>query len=104
MKYAVIAISGTQYQVEENQVITVDNQNLDADKKNTLSEVLLTVDGDKVQVGTPFVKDATVEYQIVKDFKGEKIDIFKFKSKSRYRRSAGFRPQLTNIKITKLNF
>lgn len=103
MKYAVIAISGTQYQVEEGQTITVDNQNLEVDKKNNLTDVLLTVDGDKVEVGTPFVKGASVEYQIIKDFQGEKIDIFKFKSKSRYRRSAGFRPQLTDIKITKIN-
>ena len=104
MKYAVIAISGTQYQVEEGQTITVDNQNQDVDQKTNLTDVLLTVDDDKVAVGSPFVKGASVDYQIVADLKGEKVDIFKFKSKSRYRRSAGFRPQLTNIKITKINF
>jgi len=104
MKYAVIAISGTQYQVTEDQVITVDNQNLDVDKKTTLTDVLLTVNDDKVSVGTPFVKGASVEYQVVKDFQGEKLKIFKFKSKSRYRRTNGFRPQLTDIKITKINF
>jgi large subunit ribosomal protein L21 len=104
MKYAVIAISGTQYQVSEGQVITVDNQSLETGKKNTLTDVLLTVNEDKVSVGTPFVKDASIEYEAVKDYKGEKIDVFKFKSKSRYRRSAGFRPQLTDIKITKINF
>ncbi|MFZ2153227.1 MAG: 50S ribosomal protein L21 [Microgenomates group bacterium] len=103
MKYAVIAISGTQYLVKEDQVITVDNQNLEKDKKNKIEEVLLTVNDDQVKVGTPFVTGATVEYQVAENYKGEKVDVFKFKSKSRYRRSMGFRPQLTDIKITKIN-
>jgi large subunit ribosomal protein L21 len=103
MKYAVIAVSGTQYLISEDQVITIDNQNLEPDKKNTLDTVLLTVDGDKVKVGTPTVKGATVEYQVVNNYQGEKVDVFKFKSKSRYRRSMGFRAQLTDIKIIKIN-
>lgn len=104
MKYAVIAISGTQYQVSEGQVITVDNQSLENGKNATINDVLLTVDDEKVSVGTPTVKDASVQYEVLKNYQGKKVDVFKFKSKSRYRRSAGFRPQLTDIKITKINF
>jgi large subunit ribosomal protein L21 len=104
MKYAVIAISGTQYQVSEDQVITVDKLDLKTEGKGICNDVLLTVDGDSVKVGNPLVKDASVEYELVKDYQGEKLKIFKFKSKSRYRRTAGFRAQLTDIKITKINF
>lgn len=103
MKYAVIAVSGTQYLVKEDQVITVDNLNLEKDATNKIENVLLTVDGDKVSVGTPTVAKASVEYSVVNNYQGEKVDVFKFKSKSRYRRSMGFRPQLTDIKITKIN-
>lgn len=103
MKYAVIAVSGTQYLVKEDQVITVDNQNLDKDKSGKLDSVLLTVNDDAVKVGTPTVDGASVEYQVVNNYQGEKVDVFKFKSKSRYRRSMGFRAQLTDIKITKIN-
>ena len=103
MKYAVIAISGTQYLVKEDQVITVDKQNLEIDKTNKIDAVLLTVDESKVKVGTPNVSGASVEYQVVNNYQGEKVDVFKFKSKSRYRRSMGFRAQLTDIKITKIN-
>ena len=101
MKYAVIALSGTQYKVEENQVITVDK--LDPSIKST-SEVLLTVDDDKVKVGTPTVKDASIDFERVKDYQGTKLRISTFKAKSRYRKTRGFRPQLTDIKITKINF
>lgn len=104
MKYAVIAVSGTQYLVKENQVITIDSQNLEVGKSQKIDTVLLTVNDAQVKVGTPTVKDSSVEYEVVKNYQGEKIDVFKFKSKSRYRRSMGFRPQLTDIKITKLNF
>ena len=101
MKYAVIAISGTQYKVEENQVITVDK--LDPSIKST-TEVLLTVDGDKVKVGTPNVKGASVDFENVRDYQGEKLRVSTFKAKSRYRKTKGFRAQLTDIKITKINY
>jgi large subunit ribosomal protein L21 len=103
MKYAVIAISGTQYIVKEDQVITVDKLDLKPEEKGTCTEVLLTVDEDKVKVGDPTVKGASVDYVVDKEYQGEKIRVFKFKSKSRYRKTNGFRAQLTDIKITKIN-
>lgn len=104
MKYAVIAISGTQFRVEENQKLSVDNLNLKEGEKNTTDQVLLTVDEDKIKVGTPIVKDAKVEFQILKNYQGKKLTVFKYKSKSRYRKTTGFRPQLTDIQITKITF
>ncbi len=104
MKYAVIAISGTQYQIEENQTITVDLLDLKEDEKSSTDQVLLTVDEDKVKVGTPTVKDASVEFKVVKHYQGKKIRVFKYKSKSRYRKTNGFRAQLTDIQILKINF
>ncbi len=102
MKYAIISISGSQYQVEEGQTITVNNLNLELNKKNTLNDVLLTVDKDKVQIGTPYVKNASIEYLVIKNYQDKKLKVFKYKSKSRYRKTQGFRAQLTDIKITKI--
>jgi large subunit ribosomal protein L21 len=104
MKYAVIAISGTQHQIEENQKIVVDSLNLKEEEKSSTDQVLLTVNEDKVKVGTPTVKDASVEFKVLKNYQGEKLKVFKYKSKSRYRKTTGFRPQLTEIQITKINF
>jgi large subunit ribosomal protein L21 len=72
MKYAVIAISGTQHQVEENQKIVVDNLNLKEGEKTSTDQVLLTVNDDKIIVGTPIVKNASVEFTVNKNFQGEK--------------------------------
>ena len=102
MKYAIIAISGSQLKAEENKIVTVDNLNLEEGVTSTTDQVLLTVNDDKIEVGTPTVKDASVEFKVVKNYKGEKIRIFKYKSKSRYRKTQGFRSQLTDIEITKI--
>jgi large subunit ribosomal protein L21 len=104
MKYAVIAISGTQHQIEENQKIVVDSLNIKEEEKSSTDQVLLTVNEDKVKVGTPTVKNASVEFKILKNYQGKKLKVFRYKSKSRYRKTTGFRPQLTEIQITKINF
>lgn len=103
MKYAVIAISGTQYQVSENDIITVDNLDSKEGEKNTCDQVLLTVDDKKVAVGNPTVKEASVDYQIIKNYQGDKLKVYKYKAKSRYHKTIGFRPQLTDIKILKIS-
>ncbi len=104
MKYAVIAISGTQHQIEEDQKIVVDLLDIKEGEKSSTDQVLLTVDENKVKVGTPTVKDASVEFKVLKHFQGEKLHVFKYKSKSRYRKTTGFRAQLSEIQITKINY
>ena len=102
MKYAVIAISGSQFKVEEKQKLTVDNLNLKEGEKSVSDQILLTAEDDKIKVGTPTVKGAKVEFKVLKNYQGEKLKVFKYKSKSRYRKTMGFRPQLTEIQITKI--
>ena len=103
MKYAVIAISGSQYKISENDIITVDKNDLKDGEKSSTDQVLLTVNEDKVVVGTPTVKGATVDFEVVKHFQGEKIQVSTFRSKSRYQKHMGYRAQLTDLKITKIN-
>ena len=103
MKYAVIAISGTQYKIEENQTITVDNLGLKEGETSSTDQVLLIVNDDKVEIGTPIIKNASVDYKIIKNYQGKKLRVFKYKSKSRYRKTMGFRAQLTDIQILKIS-
>lgn len=104
MKYAVIAISGTQYKIEEGKIYTVDLVDGKEGDKLTTDQVLLVVDEKDTKIGTPTVKDATVNYEIVKNYQGDKLHVFKYKSKSRYRKTWGFRAQLTDIKINKITY
>ena len=103
MKYAVIALSGTQYLVEEGQTITATKLDLKENDKSNTDQVLLIVDGDKVTIGKPVVEKATVDFEVLKQYQGKKVHIFRYKGKSRYRKAQGFRAQLTDIKILKIN-
>lgn len=102
MKYAIIAISGSQFKVQENDILSIDLQEAKEGDRLSTNQVLLTSNEGKVKVGTPTVKDSAVEYEVIKNYQGKKIDISTYKAKSRYRRHLGFRPQLTEIKITKI--
>lgn len=103
MKYAICQISGRQYKVSEGEEIDIEKIEGKKDDKLKTNEVLLLIDGDDVLIGQPHIKDASVSYQIVGQFKGEKIRVAKFKAKSRYRKVRGHRQKLTKIKILKVS-
>ncbi len=100
MQYAVIATGGKQYQVSVGSVLNVEK--VIADKEVVFDQVLLVVDGDKVDLGTPTVAGVQVYAEKIADVKGEKIEVFKYKSKSRYRRHTGHRQSYTQVKITSI--
>jgi len=95
---AVIKIANSQYIVSPQQQLEVDKV-FTSTGKQTLSEVLLLIDGDKVVVGQPHVAGASVDIEVLGTVKGEKVRVFKFKAKSRYRKTKGFRPQYSQIKV-----
>lgn len=74
-----------------------------SDLKVVEPEVLLLADSGKVQVGKPVLKDVKVKVKVVTELeKGEKIDVYKFKAKSRYRKHTGFRAQYTRLLVEKI--
>ncbi len=100
-KFAVIRIGGKQYRVSEGDEILVDKL---GDLKKVTPEVLLFVDGEKVEVGTSVLTKAKVTVKVLAEVeKGEKVDIFKYKAKSRERRHVGFRAQYTRLLVEKIS-
>ena len=98
-KYAVIRIGGKQYKVGEGDQILVDKL---TDPKKISSEVLLVSDEGKVSVGKPVLK-SEVKLKMVSELeKGEKVEIYKFKAKSRYKRHTGFRAQYSKLLVEKI--
>ena len=97
-KYAIIKLQGHQYQVSEKDEILVDLLALKPE-----AEVLMFVDGDKVKIGKPILKDVEVKMKVLGEEKGDKVRVFKYKGKSRYRRARGFRAQYTKILIEKIS-
>lgn len=102
MNYAVIKASGKQYKVTPGLVLEIDKIEGDNGKNISFDEILLIGDEKSATVGMPAVKGASVTAKIVEQIKGDKVRVAKFKAKARYRRVAGFRPQLTKIEITSI--
>ena len=99
--YAVIATGGKQYRVSEGDVIYIEK--IDAQNDEAISFDALMVGGDgEVKVGAPVVEGVKVEGKVVGQVKGEKIIVFKYKSKKNYRRKQGHRQPYTKVEITKI--
>jgi large subunit ribosomal protein L21 len=100
--YAVIQTSGKQYKVAKDMVISVDSMPGKAGDQIEINDVLFASDGEKVKIGSPRIEGAVVKAEIVEQFKGEKIIVFKRKRRQSYRRKQGHRQLLTNLKIKEI--
>ncbi len=98
--YAIIRDRGMQYRVEKGQVVNIDLLDVEPGSQIELSEVLLIGNGDVVQVGVPLVSGAVVKAEVLGVKKGEKIIVFRYRNKKRYRRRTGHRQSYTEIKIS----
>lgn len=101
--YAVIATGGKQYRVQQDDIIDIERIEGDAGKKVTFDEVLVVGEGDKIECGTPLITSAKVEGEIVEQFRGQKLTVFKMKRRKGYRRKQGHRQELTKVKISKIS-
>ena len=100
--YAVVRSGGKQYRIEEGSVVTVGKLAGKAGDTVTLNDVLLAADAEAVKVGPSALKGARVQAEIVGHDKGPKIDVLRYKNKTRSRRRTGQRRGLTTLKITKI--
>lgn len=98
--YAVIETGGKQYRVEPGDVLDVERLAEAGDDGSVeFDRVLLVGDEDGVRVGTPVVDGASVKASLVRDTRGPKIRIFKYKRRKGYRRTKGHRQELHRIRI-----
>lgn len=101
-KYAVIQLQGKQYQVSEQDELIVDRLPQAEGESFQVEEVLLVVDGEKRQIGAPTVKGAKVTISVTSHAQGDKLRVFKYKAKSKYRKTQGHRQQQSVIKVDKI--
>ena len=100
--YAIIRDRGMQYRVEKGQVLEVALLDAEPGSQLELGEVLLVGGDDRTVVGTPLVSGAKVLAKVLGDAKGEKIVVFRYKNKKRYRRRTGHRQKYTRITISEI--
>ena len=99
---AIIVTGGKQYTVSEGDVIFVEKLNVEAEATVNFEQVLAILDGENTKIGTPVVEGAKVEAKVVKNGKGKKITIFRYKAKKNEKKKIGHRQPYTKVEITKI--
>jgi large subunit ribosomal protein L21 len=101
--YAIVDINGIQTKVTPDAVLEIPALAGEPGAKLTFDKVLLVGNGDKISVGQPSIKGASVAIEIVEHLRGPKLRIFKFKRRRAYRRRKGHRDSLTRIRVTAIS-
>jgi len=102
--YAVIESGGKQYRVDLGSEIQVDRLDVQPGDSIMLDRVLLVADGDATTVGRPVVDGASVSAEVLRQERGEKVIVFKYKPKARTRVKKGARAELTRLRIADIAF
>ena len=93
---------GKQYTVAEGDVPYIEKLNVEAEETGKLEQVLAVLDGENSKVGAPVVEGAVGEAKVVKNGKGKKIDVIKYKPKKGEKKHIGHRQPYTKGEITKI--
>ncbi len=97
--HAIIKTGGKQYLVTTGDVLQIEKISGEKGDSVTFDKVLLTADENSYKLGMPTIDGATVSATILKQGRGKKIHVLKYKAKSKYRRKIGHRQAYTEIKI-----
>lgn len=100
--YAIIETGGKQYRVAEGDTVDVELLGVEAGQVVELDRVLLASTDDGVLVGKPTVEGVAVRAHVVDTVKGQKVVVFKYKPKNRYRRKTGHRQKYTRLRIDEI--
>ena len=99
---AIIVTGGKQYTVAEGDILFVEKLGVEAEETVKFEQVLAILDGENTKIGAPVVEGAAVEAKVVKNGKGKKITVFKYKPKKNEKKKIGHRQPYTKVEITKV--
>jgi len=97
--WAIIETGGKQYKAAPGQKLKVEK--LEAKEGDTVifDKVLLIADGEEVKIGTPLLKEAKIEAKVLRQARDKKKIVFKFHSKTRYKKKKGHRQRFTEVEV-----
>ena len=104
MLYAIFESGGKQYKAVEGESIAVDLLPLEVGKKKTFEKVLLLANELDTQVGSPYLEGISVDCTVIEHFKGEKLTIFKYRAKQRFRVKTGHRQSYSRVVVDSIAF
>lgn len=100
--YAIVESGGRQYRAEAGHTFSVEKLPYEVGEEVVLDRVLLVADDEDFTIGTPHIDGASVKATVVDQYRGEKILVWKYKPKNRYRRRQGHRQSYTRLRIDEI--
>ena len=99
--YAIFESGGFQFSAREGDRVRVPKFRAEAEEKVTFDKVLF-IGGEDPQVGSPYLENARVEGEVIASGKSDKITVFKFRRRVKYRRKKGHRQEFVEVQIEKI--
>ena len=100
--FAIIETGGKQYKIKSGDKVKVEKIVSGGDGAVIFDRVLLLSDGDKTQIGTPYVQGAEVKAKVLREGRYDKKIVFRYHSKTRYRKKKGHRQHFTEVEIVSM--
>lgn len=90
---------GKQYKAQKGDILLLDKLSLEPKSKLEISEVLAILDGEKLEVGQPFIANAKVELEVINEGRGKKVITFKKRRRKDSKTKRGFRRDFTRVRV-----
>jgi large subunit ribosomal protein L21 len=100
--YALVEIKGKQYKAEKGSLLKIDKVQEEAGKSIVFDSVLLTKDGEKMSLGTPYVSGAKVKVVVEETKKDPKVNVLKYKRRKGYKRTQGHRQTYSFVRVEEI--
>lgn len=97
--FAVIETGGKQYKVSAGQKIRIEKLPVPEGENVVFDKVLLTSGDDEITIGTPYIDEKKIDGKVLKQGRDKKKIVFKYHSKTRYRKKKGHRQHFTEVQI-----
>lgn len=101
-KSAIVLLGGKQFNVSVGSTVDCEKLHAEAGETISIEKVLMVSEGDKVEIGKPFIAGTTVKAQVVGHGRDKKIIVFKKLRRHVYQRKHGHRQQYTTLRITSI--
>jgi len=103
MNIAIIKTGGKQYIVSEGQKLKIEKLDRKEGDEFDFDQVLLFANGKEIKIGRPFAEGVKVSAKVLKQGKGDKKIVFRYKNKTRYKKKKGHRQPFTEVQILKIS-
>jgi len=100
--YAIIENGGKQIKVEEGAIVNIEKTGKKPGEIIELKNILLLVDGERVEVGRPYLDKGKVSAEVTRHVKGRKIIVFKKRRRKEYEKTIGHRQHYTEVRIREI--